>query len=255
MVLSRPVWGGGRSGRRPRARRRSGLRSVLTVGGLVMTVVAGQAATGPSASAASYDLKAGESLSGVARRFGVTVAQLADANDIADVNRVQAGTRLVLPKGAAKSDATGDRRRSAPATLPLPLRGDPERLALLPRFDAEARRYGVPPELLKAVAWQESGWQNDRVSSAGALGIGQLMPDTIRFLNERLLPKKLDPDRPHHNIRMSSRLLAYLLDRTGGDVDTAVASYYQGLASVRRNGPTPETRSYVAKVLALRSRF
>jgi hypothetical protein len=49
--------------------------------------------------------------------------------------------------------------------------------------------------------------------------------------------------------------LGYLLGAGGGDPATAVASYYQGLASVRRIGMLPSTRRYVANVLALRRRF
>ncbi len=255
-MLSRSARGARGASERAHTGGRSGLRSLLTAGLVVVTVLAGQAATGPSASAASYELQSGETLSAVARRFGVTVEELADANDIADADRVPAGTRLVLPRGAKASEAgKATAGRGAKDRYPLALRQDPDRLALVPHFDSAARRYGVPADLLKAIAWQESGWQNDKVSSAGALGIGQLMPDTIRFINERLLPKPLDPHRPEHNIRMSARLLAYLLQRTGGDVDMAVAAYYQGLGSVQRVGPTPKTQGYVANVLALRERF
>ncbi|MDP9071208.1 MAG: transglycosylase SLT domain-containing protein, partial [Actinomycetota bacterium] len=213
---------------------------------------------GPTPSAASHRLKRGETLSGVAQRFGVSVGGLAGANGIDDIDRVQAGTRLVVPgprRTAGPASAPGERRRPAAGRLPERLRQQPQRLALVPRFEAEARRYGVAPDLLKALTWLESGWQNDKVSPVGALGIGQLMPDTVRFLNEALLPVRLDPRRADHNIRMSARFLAYLLHQCGGDVDAAVASYYQGLASVRRIGPIPETRNYVDQVRALRAKF
>ena len=228
------------------------LRSALTVGALVATVAGAQAAVGPSARAASHRVARGETLSHLARRFHVSVERLAQANGSTDVDRIRAGRRLVVPRpGGAAS------RRAAPAAgkLPARLRQEPRRLALVPRFDAEARRYRVPPDLLKAVTWHESGWQNDKVSSAGAVGIGQLMPDTVAFVNGRLLRARLDPRRPEHNIRLSARFLAYLLRQTGGDVEAAVASYYQGLASVRRIGPIPDTRRYVRQVLALRAKF
>ena len=125
----------------------------------------------------------------------------------------------------------------------------------MPHFDAAAREHRVPADLLKALAWQESGWQNDKVSATRALGIGQLMPDTVSFVNGQLLPRPLDPRRAADNIRMSARFLAYLLAQTGGDVGASVGAYYQGLASLRRDGPIPETRRYVADVLALRRKF
>jgi soluble lytic murein transglycosylase-like protein len=105
------------------------------------------------------------------------------------------------------------------------------------------------------MTWLESGWQNDKVSSTKAVGIGQLMPATVAFVNGVLLRSNLDPRKPEHNIRMSARFLAYLLRQNNGDTALALSSYYQGLASVRRQGPLPETRRYVANVLALRRKF
>ncbi|MDP9388152.1 MAG: transglycosylase SLT domain-containing protein, partial [Actinomycetota bacterium] len=139
--------------------------------------------------------------------------------------------------------------------LPARLVGQPARLALMPHFDAAAAEFGVPADLLKALAWLESGWQNDKVSSTRAMGIGQLMPATVEFVNARLLGARLDPRRADHNIRMSARFLAYLLRANGGDVAGALASYYQGLASYRRDGALPQSGQYVANVLALRAKF
>ncbi|MFP5377814.1 MAG: lytic transglycosylase domain-containing protein, partial [Acidimicrobiia bacterium] len=158
-----------------------------------------------------------------------------------------AGRRLVAPAAGAAGAGGG--------AVPDGLRRRPERLALLPLFDAAARDFGVPADLFKAMTWQESGWQNDRVSSARALGIGQLMPDTVSFVNGVLLRARLDPNRPEDNIRMSARFLAYLLRQNDGDEARALASYYQGLASVRSRGPLPQTVRYVANVLALREKF
>jgi soluble lytic murein transglycosylase-like protein len=237
--------------RRLRPRR---LRSALTVAALVATIAGAQAATGPSTSGSTYRVARGETLSHLARRFHVSVAALAGANGIADPDRILAGTRLAVPRPSPSGVARGG-PASAPGRLPARLRQQPQRLALIPRFDAEARRYGVPADLLKALTWLESGWQNDKVSSTKALGIGQLMPDTVAFLNTRLLPTRLDPRRPEHNIRMSARFLAYLLQQSGGDVRTAVASYYQGLGSVRRIGLIPDSRRYVDQVLGLRAKF
>ena len=213
-------------------------------------VVPGQDATaGPSGVATTTRTVAkGETLSAVARSLGVSVAALAQANGIQDVHRVRAGTRLVVPGRATTAPASV-------AGLPERLRAAPERLVLLPLFDAAAGEFGVPADLFKAMTWLESGWQNDKVSSTQAVGIGQLMPDTVAFVNGVLLKTKLDPRRPEHNIRMSARFLAYLLRQAKGDVSVALSAYYQGLASVRRDGPLPETRRYVANVLALRKNF
>jgi len=220
-------------------------RALVALMALLALAGSTQAAAGrPTARSGAHVVTRGETLSDVAGRLGVSVFDLARANGIADPDRIRAGQRLVMP-GAKVSGRVG----------PEELRRQPARRALSRRFDAAARTHGVPADLLKAVAWQESGWQNDKVSSTNALGTGQLMPDTVTFVNERLLGARLDPRRPEQNIEMSARFLRYLLDSTGGDVRTAVASYYQGLASVRRDGTLPVTEQYVSNVLALRKRF
>ena len=216
-----------------------------------LVVPAREAASATLAPAqATAVLARGQTLSALARSLGVSMAELARANDITNVHRVQAGRRLVVPGRSAAPATAG-----VAAALPERLRAAPERLALMPHFDAAAREFGVPADLFKAMTWQESGWRNDRVSSTRALGIGQLMPDTVAFVNAVLLKADLDPRRADHNIRMSARFLAYLLRQNDGDVARALASYYQGLASVRARGLLPETERYVANVLALRAKF
>ena len=116
------------------------------------------------------------------------------------------------------------------------------------------RAYGVAPDLLEAVAWQESGWQNNAVSSADAQGIGQLLPSTAAFING-LLGTNLQTNVASDNIRMEARYLALLLHGTGNRVCEAVASYYQGYATLQHIGVLPESQVYVSSVLGLRPRF
>lgn len=232
------------------------MKRALAIAMLVAVAVTGQAATGRT-----YKVRKGETLSAVAKRNRTTVQALAQANGIKNVNRVAAGTVLTLPGGPAtpalrRAVATPKPPRKARAAkLPARLRQSQDRLALWGHLDEAAARYGVPADLFKAMTWQESGWQNDKVSSTGAMGVGQLMPDTVDFVNEVLLRAKLDPGKPEDNIRMSARFLRYLLDQNGGDVAKALGSYYQGLASMRRQGPLPETTGYVAAVQAQRRLF
>lgn len=222
---------------------------------LLAVAFAGQAATGRT-----YKVRKGETLSAVAKRHRTTVQALAQANGITNVNRITAGAVLTLPGGPAtptlrRAVATPKPPRKVSAKLPARLRQSKDRLALFGHLNEAAARYGVPADLFKAMTWQESGWQNDKVSSVGAMGVGQLMPDTVDFVNEVLLRAKLDPGKPEDNIAMSARFLRYLLDQNGGDVAKALGSYYQGLASMRRRGPLPQTDAYVAAVQAQRRLF
>jgi soluble lytic murein transglycosylase-like protein len=132
----------------------------------------------------------------------------------------------------------------------------PDRAGLRPAFLQFSRLAGVPSDLAMALAWQESGWQRNKVSSTRAVGVMQLMPDTVDFVSTSLLgTAPLDPRDPVANIRMGTRFLRYLLDSHDGNLDRALASYYQGLRSVRERGPLDETQRFVANVKALRGRL
>jgi soluble lytic murein transglycosylase-like protein len=138
--------------------------------------------------------------------------------------------------------------------LPPALQALPERLALRPLFVHWAGTYGVAPDLVEAIAWQESGWRHDAVSSADAQGIGQLLPQTAAFVN-RLLGTNLKLAVADDNVRLEARFLAVLLQATHGRVCEAVASYFQGYATLQHIGVLPESQTYVRSVLALRPRF
>ena len=110
--------------------------------------------------------------------------------------------------------------------------------------DAEAR-YGVPADLLEAVAKQESGFHPDAVSPAGAQGLMQLMPATARAL-------KVDAFDPAAAVDGSARLLGQHLRRFGS-VRLALAAYNAGPGAVERFGGVPpyrETQGYVTKIMA-----
>ena len=217
----------------------------LPAGGAAAPVPASPAASSTSV----YEVRAGDNLSTIARRFGLSVRTLAEANGIGNVQFIRIGARLSIPV------ASGGSAAAASGRLPARLAADPSRQALLPIFDRWAGAYGVPADLLKSMAWMESGFQNGVRSSTGAMGVGQLMPDTVDFVSDRLLGVRLNPWNPEENIRMSARYLRWLLDRTGGNEARALAAYYQGLRSVTTRGLFTDTLAYVQGIAALRSRF
>lgn len=201
----------------------------------------------PATAGRIHTVAAGENLSVIARRYGVSVGALARANRLDPRRLLRIGTSLTVPARAVDV---------APGAYPSRLRRSPARLALVPHFRHWAEANGLPADLLMATTWLESGWQNGVVSRAGARGIGQLMPGTAAFIRDELIGvPTLDPGDPVDNIRMSARYLRWLLSRVDGDVRTALAGYYQGPASVAAVGAKPGTVVYVDGVLALRRHF
>ncbi|HVW33444.1 MAG TPA: transglycosylase SLT domain-containing protein, partial [Acidimicrobiia bacterium] len=214
-----------------------------------------------------HTIRRGETLSAISHQYSVDLPTLVAANGLRNANLIIAGRTLVIPATPPPPPAAAAALEARvvpmpPAELaaarPAPRLVIPaDRIALRPVFVRFARVAGVPADLAMALAWQESGWQRNRVSSTNAVGLMQLMPDTVDFVAGQLLGLKqpLDPRDPVANIRMGTRFLRYLLDSNDGDVDRALASYYQGLRSVRERGPLDETDRFVANVKALRARF
>lgn len=121
-----------------------------------------------------------------------------------------------------------------------PLTGD---IASLAR--EAAARHGVDPDLFERLVSAESGGNPRAVSSAGAMGLAQLMPATAQALGVQ------DPFDPVQNLDGGARYLRSMLDRFG-DPRLAVAAYNAGPGAVQRYGsvpPYPETVAYVARVL------
>ena len=221
---------------------------------VVALAIAGQAATSSTTSAGTtrYVVRPGDTLTSIANANGTTVSAILRVNKVRDPNHIVAGTALTIPGRASTSSATSG---GSTRGLPAKLLAHPERLAYRPRFVKWANTYGVPPDMLQAVAWMESGWQTNVVSRTGAIGVGQLQPETVAVVRRWLGNSKLDPRVPDDNIRMSARFLRYLLDATGGDVRVALAAYYQGLRSVTTGPTLAETVHYVDAVVALRPAF
>jgi LysM repeat protein len=195
-----------------------------------------------------YTVKAGDTLSGIANRYGLATAELAAANKLANPRLIVVGQKLTVPGGGAPAaDTPVAVQAGQPLLAPKP--NDP---ALEAVMDQAAAEYGVDPSLVKAIAVVESAWQQGAVSSADAIGIMQLTPATVEYLETQVFHQDLNEKiSAEDNIKMGVKLLSILQETTGSERD-AVAAYYQGLTPTQQGVYYNETQAYVATVFAAR---
>jgi LysM repeat protein len=194
----------------------------------------------------SYVVRAGETLTAISGRYHITIAALTALNHVIDANQIQAGQVLLVPT-PVQATADWSTRRFGAATRGLMAERDDVR-ALVTRY---ARRLGVPVPLALAVAWQESGWRQDVVSDAGAIGIMQLLPDTADWVATTMLGAPIDIGSSDLNVRGGVTLLKHYLVRYQGNQTLALAAYYQGQRAVDEQGIFPVSRPYIASIIAL----
>ena len=241
----------------------------ILVSGTVLHLSGGAGLAAPSATAVpvsattssggAYVVQPGDTLTAIAERAGVSPASLASANGLEE-NGVLisgkvihlAGSPAAVVSSAATSQPVGEAAQGSPVDPPYPTA---ERVSGS-EVGSIAAANGVPASLATAIAWQESGFNNDLVSSADARGVMQILPGTWQWIQQSLdSGAPLAPASAADNVRGGVLLLHSLLNSTGGDPSMAAAGYFQGLPSVQQHGLYPETQQYVNSVLALERRF
>jgi N-acetylmuramoyl-L-alanine amidase len=229
------------------------------------TAGSAQSSAGPGG---SYVVQPGDTLTAIAARAGESVDQLAAANGLDPNGVLLAGSIVKVSGGPATvetSYSTGS-SSSNPASSQLVGSAAQGSVTAPPYPTAErltaseigqiASSEGVPPALAEAIAWQESGFNNDLVSTSDARGVMQILPGTWSWIGQNLAtPPPLGPASAAQNVRAGTLLLHALLLATGGNQQLAAAGYFQGLASVQQNGIYPATQQYVNDVMSLEHQF
>jgi N-acetylmuramoyl-L-alanine amidase len=183
-----------------------------------------------------YVVRPGDSLTAIAAQAGVTLQRLALLNHLDPRRVLLIGARLRVPARAPAVSL---------AAAPSSVRA---------RLDAWSAKLGVSPNLVRALAWMESGYQPNVVSDVGARGVLQTLPSTRAYVETVLLGRSV-PHTLDGDIEVGIVYLRHLLQVFGGDQSLALAAWYQGERAVRQYGPYEMTKPFVADVLALSSRM
>jgi LysM repeat protein len=187
----------------------------------------------------SYTVKPGDSLTAIARRHKTTLAKIARVNKLNPAKPLLIGVKLRIPTRVSRTTT------AVSATNAGTVRGS---------LDRWASYYGVDASLARALAWMESGYNNEVVSPVGAQGVMQLLPSTWDYVEAVLIKHPVSHDADG-NVHVGLAYLNHLLHVFNGNEHLALAAWYQGERAVRAVGPYKVSKVFVADVLALRQRM
>jgi LysM repeat protein len=255
-------------------------QDIVFSGGAVSAAPDSAAPASAAPAAAGHTVAAGDTLTGIAARHGVSLADLMSANGMDDSSVLYPGDVVALPGAGVTTLATAPVEpapaESAPADVvpntflhytypdqvvadanvnkhalnasPVPSRADMQQIVA-----QTAAEMGVDPALAMAFSFQESGFDQRAVSPANAIGAMQVIPSSGDWASD-LVGRQLNLLDPYDNATAGVAIIRSLI-RTSDSLETAVASYYQGQYSVTTQGMYEDTRGYVASVLAHRQSF
>jgi hypothetical protein len=226
------------------------LITLLSLGGWIVTssqVDADGINPGPGNVCEWHTVFVGDTLDSVSDTYHSSTWSLARVNHIANVNWIFIGQRLCIPTTASGLQPNGGIRRFAYNALERS--SQPQVAALLRRM---AARYGLPANLVMAIAWQESGWNQYVIAHDGGIGTMQIMPATAQCVNSQV-NGHYDPYKLQDNIALGVIYLHSLWQNFHGDQAKVISAYNEGGWSVMHQGIA--NWSYVDNVETLMKRF
>ncbi|WP_337059628.1 lytic transglycosylase [Kineococcus sp. G2] len=215
---------------------------------------------GTGGASGTYTVRAGDTLSHIAAATGTTVATLVELNGLDRTGFIVEGQELLLA-GQARATPVAPPASEQASSLSQAVEANRARLARadIPSRDemreiirSTAVRLGVDPSLALAIGYQESGFNMGVVSHANAIGAMQVIPSSGEWASD-LLGEPIDLFDARDNAKAGVVILRTLTASNPPEI--AIASYYQGQASVRSRGMYDDTRRYVANVQTLQARF
>ena len=160
--------------------------------------------------------------------------------------RKQNGNLVEISQPAWRADASPVVERRNGPTANSASNSSQSQNAVRQHIQVAATRFGVDRNLVDAVAWQESRYNPRALSTAGAMGVMQLMPGTARQLGVR------NPQDVEQNVVGGTAYLRQQLERFGNNVPLALAAYNAGPGAVIKYGGIPpyrETQDYVRQIM------
>ncbi len=167
----------------------------------------------------------------------VDAAKISEVPEVGALAGIEAVPNFSANSAAETFDVADDEEIIEPVSFSV---SDTERM-----IETAARRNGVDPELVRAIATAESGIDQSAISGVGAIGVMQLMPETAAGLG-------VDPYDERQNIYGGAKYIRQLLDKFDGNLTKAIAAYNAGPGAVQNYGGVPpyaETQNYVGRVM------
>ena len=196
-----------------------------------------------------YTVRFGDTLANIAWRDHTSLWTLARVNNIANINLIFVGQSLCIPY-AAHNSSSNSGSQSTPtytggaggvlangyvewyAYGALEWSSQTQVASLLRQV---AANYGLPANLVMAIAWQESGWTQHVIARDGGIGVMQLMPYTTMSLNASTGIRR-DPYKLWDNLNLGTTYLRYLWNTFHGNLDDVISAYNEGGWAVMHEG-------------------
>jgi hypothetical protein len=189
-----------------------------------------------------YRVHWGDTLTGIAWSHRTTIWTLARANYIGNVNLIFVGQQLCVPYRLGSSGGSGNSggpgglmSNGVVAWYDYNALNWSSRGQVASLLRQAAARFGLPANLLLAIAWQESGWNQHVIAWDGGIGVMQLMPYTAMSINVGTGIRR----NPYHlgdNINLGTTYLSWLWHSFGGNLTKVISAYNEGGWAVIHRG-------------------
>ena len=206
-----------------------------------------------------YRIQHGDTLTRIAWNYHTSIQTLVTANNISNPNLIISGQQLCIPAAGSQvswssANPSGSAFMSNGAVrwydYSALQTSTPGQVTALLR--QAAARFGLPANLLLAIAWEESGWTQHVISRDGGIGVMQIMPYTATSINA-ITHIQRNPYNLWDNICLGAQYLSWLWNNFQGNLNEVISAYNEGGWSVIHRGIF--NWQYVRTVLALMQRM